>query len=402
MKLLKTKSGLQVLFRHMDSGLVDIRYFIKCGSIDEIRPQDHGLCHALEHMLYAGTKNRTWMEMNRALEKVGSSSNAYTCNDRTIYKITCIKKYWKNAYEILTDMLYNPTLPEQRWEDVEKGAIISEIQEEEDGANYLLSEGIYIDSLGTKYHPIMGNVNNIRNASITSLKSFYDRYYCSSNILLTIVGDLTETQVINAINKYDRLSSQKPPKRKKETLKFNYKSFSVQKQGLEQSNIQLLKPLKIPRTIKDCLALEVVTTCLNQYIFEELREKLGLCYWSKAELNWDIPNNLFLSIETATDNIRFNKTKKTLSTALQNFQKEGLTTQRINNNKIAEICCVINYMEQIQESPDWMWDIFEKKIIKDPFEFKIKNLETISNKTIKSIAKKYFVGRIKFGKITEK
>ena len=242
MKLLKAKSGLPVLFRPMKSGLVDVRYFISCGAMDEARPEDEGLCHALEHMLYAGTENRNWMEMNRALERVGSWFNAYTWHDRTIYRITCLKKHWQESYEVLADMLYNPIFPEERWEEVEKGAVISEIQGEEDDADFLLSEGLYKDALGPRYHPIVGNIDNIRRASMSDLKSFYDRYYCGNNILLTVTGDLTETQVLRAVNKHDRLRLQRPPKREKLSFKFDYKSFAINKQELEQNTIQLLKP----------------------------------------------------------------------------------------------------------------------------------------------------------------
>ncbi|MCH7908354.1 MAG: insulinase family protein [Candidatus Hydrogenedentes bacterium] len=89
------------------------------GAMDEARPKDEGLCHALEHMLYAGTKNRDWMEMNRALERLGSWFNSYTWHDRTIYQVTCLKRNWKEAYEVLADMMYNPTFPEERWEEVD-------------------------------------------------------------------------------------------------------------------------------------------------------------------------------------------------------------------------------------------------------------------------------------------
>jgi len=401
-RLLKAKSGLPILFRPMGSGLVDIRYYIQCGAMDEARPKDEGLCHALEHMLYAGTKNRDWMEMNRALERLGSWFNAYTWHDRTIYQVTCLKRNWKEAYEVLADMMYNPTFPEERWEDVEKGAVISEIQGNEDDADFLLVEGLYEDALGSKYHPIVGNIDNIRQASMPDLKSFYDRYYCGSNMLLTITGDLTETQVLRSVNKLDRLRAQRPPKRKKFTFKFNYKPISIEKQELEQSCIELLKPLTIPRTIKGQVALGVATSCLTQYLFEELRERRGLCYGAKADLYWDIPDNLFLTIETATDDERFDKTKKALRTALRNFMKDGLTTERIRNNKMTEIYSTVNNMEQIEESSEWLWDGWQEGIKEDPFKYQLKVLETLSPSTVRRAAAQAFNGRAKFGKITEK
>ncbi len=401
MKLLRAKSGLPILFRPMNSGLVDIRYYINCGAMDEARPEDEGLCHALEHMLYAGTENRNWMEMNRALEKLGSWFNAYTWHDRTIYQVSCLKKHWKEAYEVLADMMYNPTFPEERWEEVEKGAVISEIQGNEDDSDFLLTEQLYSNGLGSKYHPIVGNIANIRRDSMPDLKSFYDRYYCGRNMLLTVTGDLTETQVLRIVNKLDHLRSDRPPKRKKFTFEFNYKPISIEKEELEQSSIQLLKPLTIPRTIKGQAALGVAVNCLTQYLFEELREKRGLCYGAKADLYWDIPGNLFLNIETDTDGERFNKTKRALRDSLQNFIKDGLTAERIRNNVMSEIYSTVGSMEQIDESSDWLWDAWQEGIKEDPFKYQLKVLETLSPRTVRRVAQG-FNGRAKFGKVTEK
>ncbi len=401
MRRLTAKSGLPILFRPMRSGLVDIRYYIQCGAMDEARPEDEGLCHALEHMLYAGTENRNWMEMNRALERLGSWFNAYTWHDRTIYQVTCLKRNWKESYEVLADMMYNPTFPEERWEEVEKGAVISEIQGNEDDADFLLTEELYSNGLGSKYHPIVGNIDNIRRASMPDLKSFYDRYYCGRNILLTVTGDLTETQVLRSVNKLDRLRPQRPPKRKKFAFKFNYSPVSIEKQELEQSSIQLLKPLTIPRTIKGQVALGVAINCLTQYLFEELRERRGLCYGAKAELYWDIPGNLFLNIETATDDERFAKTKRSLRVALRNFMKDGLTVERIRNNTMSEIYSTVSSMEQIEDSSEWLWDAWQEGIKTDPFKYQLKVLETLNPRTIRRAAM-VFNGQAKFGKITEK
>lgn len=402
MKILRAKSGLPVLFRPMKSGLVDIRYFVRCGAMDETRPTEEGLCHALEHMLYSGTKNRDWMEMNRSLERLGSWFNAYTYHDRTIYQITCLKRNWQEAYEVLADMMYNPTFPEERWEEVEKGAVISEMQAAEDDPDFLLAEGIYRDGLGKRYHPVLGNIPNIRQATISDLKSFYDRYYCGNNMLLTVTGDLTETQVLKAVNKHDQLRPQRPPKKEKLSFKFNYKPFAIKKQELEQSTIQLLKPLPLPRTIQGKLGLTLATSCLTQYLFEELRERRGLCYGAKAELYWDIPGNLFLTVETSTDEERFGKTKKALRKSLNSFIKDGLTTERIRNNKMSEIYSTVNSRERIERSSDWLWDAWEEGIKKDPFEYQLKALETLNHGTVRRAALQTINGRAKFGKITEK
>jgi len=401
-KILKAKSGTTVLFRPMKSGLVDMRYFIRCGAIDETRPEDEGLCHALEHMLFAGTETRDWSEVNSTWDRLGADYNAYTWHDRTYYITTCLKQYWQEAYEGLADMIYNPIFPADRWEEIEKGAIISEIQQSEDDPEEFLEEALYEHALGSKYHSVIGNAKNINQATMADLKRFYDQYYCGRNMVFAIAGDLTETQVLRAVNKYDRCRSQRPPKRKKFTFKFDYRPIRKIRKELQQTKLELLKPIKMPRTQRGRVALELAEDCLSQYLFEELREKQGLCYGASADCYDGIPDYMFLQVTTATDKVRFKKMKKTLAEALDNFRTEGLTSERIRNNKRAAIHSTTENREQVDSATDWMWSAWEDGVKEDPFELELKILETISDSTVRRAADAAFTGKMKFGKLSEK
>ncbi len=402
MRILKANSGATVLFRPMKSGLVDMRYFIRCGAIDEIRPEDEGLCHALEHMLFAGTDKRKWLEINRDWEKIGAWYNAYTWHDRTYYLVTCLKKHWQEGYEVLADMMYNPIFPVDRWEEIEKGAVISEIQGYEDDAELALEEEIYGRGLGSKYHPICGTVKNIKRATMSDLKSFYDRYYCGSNVVFCIAGDLTETQVLRVVNKYDRLRPQKPPQRNGFSFNFNYKPIFKTKKQLEQTKVQLLKPVNIPRTRVGKVALDLASSCLSQYLFEELRERRGLCYGANADIYADIPQNYFLHIKTATDEERFSQTKKALKGAFQDFMEKGLTSERIRNVRVADVYSTICAMERVDKATDWLWEAWDEELREDPFKVHLHILENINDSTVRRAAANALAGQTKFGKLSEK
>lgn len=402
MRILKAKSGLTILFRPMNSGLVSMKYVVRCGPVDELRPEEAGLCHALEHMLFGGTEKRDWSEIVHDWGQVGTYADANTHHDRTNYFVTCLKKHWQESYEVLTDIMYNSVFPEERWEEIEKGAIVSEIQGYEDDPASKLDEEIYRHALGPRYHSIWGNVKIIKQATMADLKSFYDRYYCGDNILLTVAGDLTETQVLRVVNKYDKRRPQKPPKREKLVFDFNYRPVSRTKKQLEQVVVQLLKPLKLPRDPRGRVALDLVTERLSQHLFEELRDERGLCYEAEAELYYDIPEHLFLNIKTATDKERFGETKRALHRALKNFPDKGLTIDKLTNMKMAGLFSATEAKERTSSATTWMWDGWQEKLREDPFEAFSNILETMSDSTIRGTAKSILSGRIKFGKVSEK
>ncbi len=398
MKVLKGKSGITVLFRPMKSGLVDFRYYVKCGATDE-SPAEWGYCHALEHMVFAGTEKRTWRQISRDWEKLGTYYNAHTYHDKTTYEATGLKKHWQQSYEILADMFYNCQFPEERWEDIEKGAVISEIQGCMDNQGDVLEEELYGRALGERYHSIVGGVEVIRSSKISDLTRFYDEYYHGDNIFLLVTGDLTEKQLMKAVNKYDRLRPG-ATKRKKFRTGFNYGSFKLIDSSAEQVHIHTLMPVVMPKLYRTRIALELGVDCMSQYLFEELREQQGLVYGASASLYWDLPGNLFLLTKTATDMARLEKTQRALKEALNSFPLNGLSAERIQNMKTAEVYSSVNAGEDIDTSATWLWDAWEEEITdEDPYKMHLHTVERLTVESIRSTTRLGIIGRKKLGKL---
>ncbi len=398
MRVLKGNSGVTVLFRPMKTTLVDFRYYVKCGAVDE-SPGEWGYSHALEHMVFAGTKKRSWLQINRAWEKLGTYYNAHTYHDKTTYEATGLKKHWRESYEILADMFYNCQFPEARWEDVEKKAVIAEIQGDMDDESGFLEEELYTRALGERYHSIVGGVDVIRKATIQDLTRFYGEYYHGDNVLLMVTGDLTEKQLMQAVNKYDRLQPG-ITKRKKFRANFNYNSFRLVDSGTEQSHLHTLMPLAMPRLYRTRIALGLGVGCLSQYLFEELREKNGLCYGSGASLYWDIPGNLFLHTKTDADLARLSKTQRILSKALADFSSEGLSADRIRNMKMSEIYASSSAAANIDTSASWLWDSWEEGMLKkDPYDLHVRTIEKLSVESVRSTTRLHIIGKHKLGKL---
>jgi predicted Zn-dependent peptidase len=399
MKILRGKSGITVLFRPMKTGLVDMRYYVKVGAVDE-SPEEWGYCHALEHMVFAGTEKRTWLDINREWEKYGIWYNASTWHDRTIYQTTGLKKYWKESYEILADMFYNCQFPEDRWEAVEKPAVLSEIQADLDDEEIELTELLYQRGVGARYHSIVGGLNTIQNATIEDLTRFYKEYYQGNNVFLVVTGDLTEKQLMGVVNRYDCLQTRGPVKRKKFQFDFNYAPIKRINHSVQQGYLQTLMPLKMPRTYRTRVGLCLGVSCLSQYLFEELREKRGLVYGASASLYWDIPDQVFLWCKTATGMENVDKTQKAFRTSINNFLEFGLSSERINNMKMSELYAVTTEQAVIGSSAKNIWeDYTEGQVDINPYRKYIKLIEHLPVESIRNTTRLHVRGKYKFGKI---
>lgn len=397
--MLYTKKGLPVLFRHMDSALVEMRYYVLCGPVNELTPKEHGLCHALEHTLFCGTGKRDNAEIKQAWDKIGAYYNAFTDYDHTAYVNTVLKKHWQESYEVLADMFYNASFPVSRWEDIEKGAIISEIQRAQDNHAEQLQESTYEDAFGDRYHPILGNIENIQKASVEDLKKFYEQQYCGNNIIFVIAGDLSETQVLRTVERHDKIRKTAPTPINKISLGFNSSPVKLVR-PVEQALISAVKPIPFSRNLRYRIALSLGLTCLEQYLFEELREKRGLCYGVYADVEDSIPNNFFLNLNTATDLERLPKMQKSLKSSLENFVDKGLTNGRIQCAKASETFGYASRSERVSSAADVMWDAWKNQIYSDPFDAHLSIMDRLDNGTIRRAMSKALEGRFKIGTMT--
>jgi predicted Zn-dependent peptidase len=399
MKLLYTKKGLPVLFRHMDSALVEMRYYVLCGSVNELIPSEYGLCHALEHTLFCGTNTRNSVEIKLAWDKLGAYYNAFTDYDHTAYVNTVIKKNWQESYEILVDMFYNANFPKDRWEDIEKGAIISEIQRSQDNHAEQLQEATYSDAFGENYHPILGDIENIQKASVDDLKKFYEQHYCGNNVVFVIAGDLSETQVLRTVERHDKIRKNTPAPINKVSFGFNSAPVKMVR-PVEQALIAVVKPIPFSLNLRHRIALSLGLTCLEQYLFTELREKRGLCYGVYADVEVGIQNNFFLTLSTATDLERLPKMQKALKSSLENFVEKGLTNTRIACAKAAETFDYAGSAEKVSPSADVMWDGWKNQIYSDPFDAHLGIMEKLDNGTVRRAMTKALEGKLKIGTMT--
>src|SRR6476646_939391 len=104
-------------------------FFVRTGSRDET-PEECGVTHFLEHMIFKGTPHRTALDVNRDFDKIGADYNAYTSEENTVFYAAVLPEYLPQAVDILADIL-RPSLRQADF-DVEKNVIIEEIGMYED------------------------------------------------------------------------------------------------------------------------------------------------------------------------------------------------------------------------------------------------------------------------------
>ncbi len=171
------------------------RLYVRTGSTHET-PDQYGISHVLEHMVFKGTPTRPEGAAAREVERLGGYLNAYTSFDKTCYLTDMPSRHWKTGIDIVRDMAFNPTLDPGDLER-EKPVIISELEGREDqpeGRLFLETQAAVL--AGTPYaHPIIGTRETVTAVTPESLRAYIGRWYQPQNMVLVVAGDIDVDEV---------------------------------------------------------------------------------------------------------------------------------------------------------------------------------------------------------------
>src|SRR5437870_921167 len=163
-------------------------FFVKTGSRDET-PQECGVSHFLEHMVFKGTPNRTALEVNYDFDKIGASYNAFTSEENTVFYAAILPEYLPQAVDILADIL-RPSLRNEDF-DMEKKVIIEEIGMYDDQpmmSAYDRAKRIYFAD-----HPpgntILGTKESVGALTRDQMHAYFARRYVAPNITVVAAGN---------------------------------------------------------------------------------------------------------------------------------------------------------------------------------------------------------------------
>lgn len=283
-KLYTLKNGINfIIDSRKGFETVSIVLNVRYGSLYESM-HTNGSAHFLEHMLFKGTKKRTWKDISNQTRTLGIYSNASTDFEATNYIMRAYKDYAKSAFDILSDMLINSTLPIDEFEK-ERGAIINEnLIFENNPRNFgyeYLPRALY-DKYPAKM-PIGGdNEHTIKHITREHLNNIYLDAYVPKNLTLTVYGGISESAALSYAKRYfgvfERVGERKTDIICKEPQRKNQKSFK--RAGVTQSRIAIGFKCKgaSQMPLEEYIALIIADKLLNNLVYDEIRERNGLSY----------------------------------------------------------------------------------------------------------------------------
>ncbi|MFH1415134.1 MAG: pitrilysin family protein [Elusimicrobiota bacterium] len=185
------------------SDVVEIRLYVKTGSVYEQEFSGSGISHFLEHVASEGpTGKRTKKEVDDLMKKFGDAYNAYTSKDHTCYHVTTVREYGMEAAALLGELVFDNIINEEAYKR-EKGVILREIEKSDEEPNRYMykleSENLY--TVHPARFPVIGYRELFEKISLDNLVSYYRTKYTPNNAVLVIGGDVDTAETFDFISR---------------------------------------------------------------------------------------------------------------------------------------------------------------------------------------------------------
>jgi len=310
---------------------VSVGIWVGSGSRRET-PEQNGISHFIEHMLFKGTERRSAEDIARSVDSIGGNLDAFTAKELVCYNTKVLDEHLSLAFDVLSDLVLHPMFREEDIEK-EKGVILEEIKMEADSPDYLVHE-IFSSNFWQGHplgKPILGTPQTVKRFDRKSVCDFYQAVYAPANVIVTAAGNLTHERMVGLVRQYFESlppGEAAPP----DGVPATHARISLRnKKALEQVHLCLGVP-SYPLPHQDRFACYVLNTLLgggmSSRLFQNIRERQGLAYAVFSELN-PYRDTGCLSIYAGTS---INSTRKVVESITKEFRQ--LKEDRVTDEEL--------------------------------------------------------------------
>lgn len=188
-------NGLTViLHRDVSDPIVAMATVVHVGSSRE-RPGRTGFAHFFEHMSFNDSENVPMGANRKMIPELGGTRNGGTWEDATIYYEVVPKDAFEKLMWIDSDRFgYMINTVKEGTLEREKQVVKNEKRQRVDNRAYGHTNHVIKKALYPSDHPyswtVIGDLEDLQNATLGDVREFYDTYYVPANATLVISGDI--------------------------------------------------------------------------------------------------------------------------------------------------------------------------------------------------------------------
>ncbi|BCG22321.1 peptidase M16 [Pseudomonas tohonis] len=191
------ENGLKIVVREDHRAPVVVsQLWYKVGSSYET-PGQSGLSHALEHMMFKGSRKLGPGEASLVLRDLGAEENAFTSDDYTAYYQVLARDRLSVAFELEADRMASLRLPPEEFErEIEVIKEERRLRTDDRPTAKAFERFKAMAYPASGYHtPTIGWMADLDRMKVEELRHWYESWYVPNNATLVVVGDVKGEEV---------------------------------------------------------------------------------------------------------------------------------------------------------------------------------------------------------------
>lgn len=387
-------NGLKVvIFENERIPLVNYRLGFTIGDAND--PADAvGLMSATTSLMTEGTRDFTSKALAEKIERLGASISASSSDDFTIIGASALSLYNEDLVELLAEVLFRPTFPENEL-DLYRRNTIENLKFQRSQPPFLASEQvgrlIYGDHPYGRVSPTPEQVANLTRSRIVE---YHAAAFVPENAVLVVVGSIERDEILAQLEKHlgewngtARPAESYPaiPERSGRTLTI------VDRPGSAQSNI-VITNRALKRVDEDHFAVLVMNQVLgagaSSRVFMNLREEKGYTYGAYTRFDMKLTDGTF----EATAEVRTAVTGDSLKEFF--YELERIREEEVSEEELADAKNFLAGVFPIRaETQDGLTNLIVNqqlyRLPDDHLETYRDNIHAITAADVKRVAQKY-------------
>ncbi len=189
-------NGLRVYgIEHNELPLVQFQLTLRGGQLlDDIAKV--GVANLMTDIMMEGTRTRTPLELEEAIDELGARISMYTTNESIVIQVNGLKSRIGEIYALFQEILLEP-----RWDETEfariKDETIETINRRAVNPGAVASNVWGMLIYGEEHvlgYPTIGTAATVESITMDDLKAYYDASFSPSVSHIAVAGDITETE----------------------------------------------------------------------------------------------------------------------------------------------------------------------------------------------------------------
>ncbi len=200
----KLPNGLEVVVASRPGlPLVNAQLIIRSGNILEDADKA-GESMLTAAMLDEGTTKRSALKIREDLDMLGASLGVGGGKSGSSLSVECMKQHLDATMEIASDVVLNPTFPQDEFARVQKQTLDGILQMKSNPS--VIAGQVFNKMLFGSGHPLGipsgGTESSVQALGIADLKRNYETYWRPNNAALVFVGDITLDEAVQLASRY--------------------------------------------------------------------------------------------------------------------------------------------------------------------------------------------------------